>query len=212
MIPPLKPADDAPKAIVWMEEFRCKHLPVVDEGKLLGFLSEEIILDGNNLERNVKDFDLVGRNCYVHPESHFYDILKIASDSKLEMVGVISQDQQYHGVITIQDTLASFAQTAAIQIPGSILVLSMNLVDYSLAEVSRLIEENHGKILSAVVKEDTLEQGKIRLTLKIDQLDLSRIVATFERFSYRIVARYQESKSTGSEKERIDMLLRYLDV
>ncbi len=38
MIPPLKITDDAHKAIVWMEEFRCMHLPVVDEGNLLGFV------------------------------------------------------------------------------------------------------------------------------------------------------------------------------
>ena len=30
--------------------------------------------------------------------------------------------------------------------PGGILVLSMNYVDYSLSEISRLIEENHAKI------------------------------------------------------------------
>jgi predicted transcriptional regulator len=44
MIPPLKGTDDAHKAIVWMEEFRCHQLPVVENGNLLGFISEEIIL------------------------------------------------------------------------------------------------------------------------------------------------------------------------
>ncbi len=36
MIPPLKATDDAHKAIVWMEEFRCNYLPVVDERKIIG--------------------------------------------------------------------------------------------------------------------------------------------------------------------------------
>lgn len=212
MLPPLKGTDDAHKAIVWMEEFRCAYMPVVDEEKLLGFISEEIILETNDIEKQVKDFDLVGQNCYVHLDTHFYDILKIAANNKLQMVAVLNQDQTYCGVITIQDTLTSFAQTAAVQLPGGILVLSMNHADYSLSEISRLIEENHAKILSSIVKEDPLDTVKLRLTLKINQLDLSRIVATLERFGYKVIGRYHETKPIGDDRERIDMLLRYLDI
>jgi len=212
MIPPLKGSDDAHKAIVWMEEFRCNYMPVVDGGKLLGFISEEIILETNDIEKHVKDFNLAGVNCYVHLDTHFYDILKIAADNKLQMVAVLNDNQSYCGVITVQDTLTSFAQTAAVQLPGGILVLSMTHVDYSLTEISRLVEENHAKILSSIVKEDPLDPGKLRLTLKINQIDLSRIVATLERFGYKVIGRYHESKNVGDEKERIDMLLRYLDI
>ena len=212
MLPPLKGTDDAHKAIVWMEEFRCAYMPVVEDEKLLGFISEEIILESNDIEKSVKDFDLVGQNCYVHLDTHFYDILKIAANNKLQMVAVLNQDQTYCGVITVQDTLTSFAQTAAVQLPGGILVLSMNHADYSLTEISRLIEENRAKILSSIVKEDPLDPVKIRLTLKINQLDLSRIVATLERFNYKVIGRYHETKPMGDEKERIDMLLRYLDI
>jgi acetoin utilization protein AcuB len=212
MIPPLKGTDDAHKAIVWMEEFRCTYLPVVDNTRLIGFISEEIILETNDIEKHVGEFDLVGQSCYVHLDTHFYDILKVATDNKLQMVAVLNDNQQYHGVITVQDTLTSFAQTAAVQMPGAILVLSMKYVDYSLAEISRLIEENHAKILSSIIKEDPLDPGKVRLTLKINQSDMSRIVATLERFNYKVIGRYQETKPVENERERIDMLLRYLDI
>lgn len=212
MIPPLKATDDAHKAIVWMEEFRCLHMPVVENGKLLGFISEEIIMESNSIEKKLKDFELVGKSCYVHMNAHFYDILKVAADNKLQMVCVLDEEDIYTGVITVQDTLTSFAQTAAVQMPGAILVLSMNHNDYSLAEISRLIEENRARVLSSILKEDPLDPGKIRLTLKLNELDLSRIVATLERFNYRVIGRYQETKPLGTEKERIDMLLRYLDI
>ncbi len=212
MIPPLKGTDDAHKAIVWMEEFRCSYMPVVQNDKLLGFISEEIILETNDIDRLVKDFDLAGENCYVHLDTHFYDILKVAADNKLQMVAVLNEDQTYAGIITVQDTLTSFAQTAAVQLPGGILVLSMNHLDYSLAEIARLVEENHAKILSSIVKEDPLDSAKLRLTLKINQIDLSRIVATLERFNYRVIGQYQETKPKVDDKDRIDMLLRYLDI
>lgn len=212
MIPPLKGTDDAHKAIVWMEEFRCNYMPVVEDGKLLGFISEGIILETNEIEKSVRDFDLVGQNCYVQLDTHFYDILKVAADHKLQVVAVLNDDQSYAGLITVQDTLTSFAQTAAVQLPGAILVLSMNHVDYSLSTISRLIEENHAKVLSSIVKEDPLDPTKLRLTLKINQVDLLRIVATLERFGYRVIGRYKETKPAGDGKERIDMLLRYLDI
>jgi signal-transduction protein with cAMP-binding, CBS, and nucleotidyltransferase domain len=212
MIPPLKGTDDAHKAIVWMEEFRCNYMPVVEDGRLLGFISEEIILETNEIEKPVSEFALVGKSCYVQLDTHFYDILKVAADNKLQVVGVLNEDQSYCGLITVQDTLTSFAQTAAVQLPGGILVLSMNHADYSLSEISRLIEENHAKILSSIVKEDPLDNGKLRLTLKINQVDLLRIVATLERFGYKVIGRYQETKPPAEGKERIDMLLRYLDI
>lgn len=212
MIPPLKLTDDAHKAIVWMEEFRCNHLPVVNDGLLLGFISEEIILESNDIETNLGDFGLVGKECFVGLESHFLEVLRVAGEHKLNMVGVVNEEGHYTGIITVQDIMASFAQTVSVQMPGGILVLSMDLIDYSLAEISRYVEENNAKVVSSTMVEDTLDRGKIKLTLKINQLDLSRIVATLERFGYRVIGRYQEAPRDDDSKERLDMLMKYLNI
>lgn len=212
MIPPLKVTDDAHKAIVWMEEFRCNQLPVVNNGDLLGFISEEIILESNEASKKLEEYNLFGQKCVVGMESHFYDILRIANENKMQMVAVVDDEKKYHGIITVQDIMASFAQTAAIQMPGGILVLSMDLIDYSLAEISRFVEENNAKIISSSLIEDPLDKGKIKVTLKINQQDLSRIVATLERFGYRVIGRYQETRAPEAERERLDMLLKYLDI
>src|SRR5882757_9043225 len=213
MVPPLKVTDDAHKAIVWMEEFRCNHLPVVNEGKLLGFISEEIILESNDIIKNLEDFELVGKSCVVGLESHFFEILRVAGEHKLNVVAVQNEEGHYMGIITVQDMMASFAQTASVQMPGGILVLSMDLIDYSLAEICRYVEENNAKVISSIMIEDPMDKGKIKITLKINQLDLSRIVATLERFSYRVIGRYQETHTANSgEQDRLDMLLKYLDM
>lgn len=212
MIPPLKVTDDAHKAIVWMEEFRCNYLPVVDDGKLQGFISEEIIMESNDIEKSVGSFSLVGEDCTVSMESHFFDILRVAGEHKLNMVAVLNEQGKYAGIITVQDVMTSFAQTASVQMPGGILVLSMDLIDYSLAEISRYVEENNAKVISSTMVEDTLDPGKIKVTLKINQLDLSRIVATLERFGYRVIGRYQEATRDDDSKERLDMLMKYLNM
>lgn len=213
MIPPLKPSDEAKKAIVWMEELRSNQLPVVDNGKFLGFISEEIILESNNLDASVSEFELIGKNCIVHRNQHFYDIIKISADNKVQIVVVLDDDESFFGVITLQDTVTSFAQTVAVQAQGGILVLSMNATDYSLSEIARLIESNDAKVLSCSIREDSYDKNKIKLTLKINQQDLSRIIATLERFDYKVIAQYEEvKKPVDDQKERLDILLKYLDI
>ena len=212
MLPPLKLSDEASKAITWMEEFRCGQLPVIDNEKFIGFLIEDSILERNDLTKKVNAFNLIGGECIVSDDAHFYEVLKMAGDYKLQMVAVQNDLQQYSGVITVADIIVSFAQTAAVQLPGSILVLSMDLMDYSLAEIARLVEENNAKILSSTMAEDPLDKGKIKLTIKINQDDLSRTVATLERFGYRIIARYQTTQSAEPDRDRLDMLMRYLNI
>jgi acetoin utilization protein AcuB len=212
MIPPLKLSEDAHKAVTWMEELRCNQIPVVDNSKFCGLITEEIILEENDIEKKIGDFELIGKNCVVGLNSHLFEILKTASENQVQVVAVQDEEGDYLGVITVQDTITFFAQSAAVQVPGAIIVISLDQFDYSLAEISRLIEENHAKILSSTVNEDPLDHGKLKLTLKINKQDITPIVATLERFGYKIIARFQENKPLENERERLEMLLRYLDI
>jgi len=38
---------------------------------LLGFISEEIILESNDIDKRLGDFELVGKECSVGLDSHF---------------------------------------------------------------------------------------------------------------------------------------------
>jgi acetoin utilization protein AcuB len=92
-------------------------------------------------------------------------------------------------------------------------VLSMPERDYSLSEISRHVESNDAKILSAYVSPDELDPYKIKLTLKINTTDISRIIATLERFEYRIIAQFQENgEGKQADKDRYDLLLKYLNM
>ena len=212
MIPPLKMTDPASKAIKWMEELRTIQLPVLKNGYYKGLISENIILEENNLDKSIEEFTLEGEKCFVYFHQHIYDVIKIASDNHAKIIAVLDEDNQYHGVINIEDTIAAFAQTAAVQSAGGIIVLSLNQIDYSLTEVSRLIEAENAKILSTWITDDVLDPSKIKLTIKTNKTDLSHITATLERFGYKIIARFHETKHTATEQERLDILMKYLEM
>ena len=212
MIPPLKKSDPAKKATSWMEELRINQLPVIENGTYCGLISEELILKDNDDTKKVGEYDLEGKSSIVNENQHFYDVLRIVSDKGVQLVAVLDDKETFLGVISIKDTVTAFAQSAAVQSPGGIIILSLKQIDYSLAEISRLVESNNAKILSSIVNNDIFDANMIKLTLKINKTDLSAIIATFERFEYKIIAKFEESKLESTDKERLDILFKYLDI
>ena len=212
MIPPLKKGDPARKATTWMEKLRINQLPVIENGVYCGLISEEVILEDNDNTKEVGEYQLQGKSCVVNENQHFYDVLKIVSDHGVQLVAVLDDSETFLGVISIKDTVRAFAQSAAVQSPGGIIILSLKQIDYSLSEISRLVESNGAKILSSIVNNDMFDANLIKLTLKINKTDLSAIIATLERFDYKIIAKFEDSEMESSDKERLDILFKYLDI
>lgn len=212
MIPPLKPTDDGHKAIVWMEELRTNQLPVIEKGVFKGFITEDIILERNESKIPISEYSLDGIDCFVTSDQHFYDVLKAASDHDLQMVAVLNQEGHFEGVIALEDTINAFAESTAVQEPGAILVMIMNQRDYSLAELSRIIEAEDVKILSSTVNNDPKDYAFLRVTLKLNKTEVSHVTASLERFGYKIIGRFQEEELKSNDQERFDLLMRYLNI
>ncbi len=212
MIPPLKVYDTVDKALRWMDEFRVNELAVSKNRKYIGLATETNLIELEDRGLTLENVKLEFQDVFVMHYQHFYDVMEAAIKNKIQVVPVLDEVHEFIGIITINDTLAAFGQMSALQGQGSILVLSMPERDYSLSQVSRLIEEENVKILSAYVSPDELDPYKIKLTLKLNATDLTRIIATLERFEYRITAQFHDSSSFDMGKERLDMLFKYLDI
>jgi CBS domain-containing protein len=212
MIPPLKLTDTTAHALVWMDEFRCNQLPVVHKGEFLGLVSEDLILDQESEVSLIKELELECSHCKVDQSAHFFDIIKLASGNDIELVGVVDRKNEFVGVITIKDTISALSEPLAVQSSGAVLILSLKAIDYSLSEISRLVESEGYKILSASIKNDSTNTEMLKLTLKVNSEDVSRLVATLERFKYKVIAQLQESDASDSDQERLDILFKYLDI
>jgi len=212
MIPPLKISDSVEKAVRWMEEFRVNQLPVVKNRQYLGMITEDDIVEKNLYGVTLNTLEINYDQVYAMHYQHFYNVMELAIRNKIQVVPVLDEHQEFLGVITINDTIAAFGQMSALQGQGGILVLSMNERDYSLTEISRHVEENNAKILSAYVSPDETDGHKIKVTLRINRTDLNRIIATFERFDYRIVAQFQDATEVKDDQDRLDLLMKYLNI
>jgi hypothetical protein len=212
LIPPLKLSDKSGKALSWMEEIRTDILPVVDQGNFLGLIREEMIFDQNNAEKLISEIQMDNQNCWVYSDKHIYDVLRVGAEQHSNVVAVLSREKAYLGVVTMEDSIAAFADSLSIQSQGSVLVLSLYMTDYSLSEISRIVETENTKVLSSFITSDPLDDTKIKLTLKLDKPELRHIKATLERFGYKILDHYQEESGISSEEDRIGNLLRFLDI
>lgn len=212
MIPPLKTTDSVEKAVRWMEEFRVNQLPVVKNRQYMGMVSEEAIIENMDRSTPLAQVPLGFEEVFVQHYQHFYTVMEVAIRNKIQVVPVLDEHQEFLGVITVNDTIAAFGQMSALQGQGGILVLNMNERDYSLSEISRHVEENNAKILSAYVSPDELDGYKIKVTLKINTMDLNRIIATFERFNYRIIAQFHDAAELKDDQDRLDLLMKYINI
>lgn len=212
LIPPLKLSDRAGMALGWMEEIRTDYLPVVDEGRFLGFIGDEIIFEINDPDLLIGQIELEAGACWVYTDKHIYDVLRVASENQSNLVAVLDRENTYMGVITMEDAISAFADSLSIKSQGSVLILSMNMTDYHLSEIARLVESENSKILSSFITVDPLDDTKIKVTLKMDKLDLKHVKATLERFGYRIIDHYQEESGISADADRIGNLLRFLDI
>ena len=209
---PLRTSDTGDTALGIMADYFIQHLPIVNNKQLLGLIAEPDILDHDPHEP-IGSYQLSLTRPFVKDSDHLYEVLRVLHEFKLTVVPVIDHEENYLGVITQADLLRFFAQTGSFTEPGSILVLELSRRDYSLSEISRIVESESAAILSSYVTSPmTTGDDMIDVTLKINRQEISRIIASFERFDYRVKASFQETEFFESLKDRYDSLLNYLNV
>ena len=112
--------------------------------------------------------------------------MDVMSRLQLSLIPVLNLKKQYIGVISLPDLLHYFAELSALKNPGGIIVLELIENDYSLAHIAQIVEENGAKILSTYITAHK-DSTKIELTLKLNVVDLTSIIQTFDRYEYTIV-------------------------
>jgi acetoin utilization protein AcuB len=208
---PLKSSDTGLIAMHWFDEFRVSHLPVVGDSQLLGLISEEDIYAAGSFEEPIWNFQLQLQNLSILQSRHIYEVIKLFADYKLTTLPVVDEKGTYLGVITLADLLEKMAATTAVNNPGGILVLELNANDYSMVEISRIIEENDAKILSLYVTSPA-DSTRLELTLKLNRIDIQPVIQSFLRYDYTIKASFFESDYFDNLRDRYDLLMTYLNV
>ena len=208
---PLKTSDTGKTALSWMEDYKLSHLPIVNDKKFLGLISEMDIYELNNFDEPLGNHTLSLKNPYVYESQHVFDALKLVNTLGLSLIPVLNDQNQYTGSITLLTLLSTTAQVLSIDSPGGLIALEMSINDYSLTEIANIVESNNAKILSTVVLNQP-DSTRIEVVLKLNIIDLKGVLQTFERYDYTVKAFFDEKFDQEDLKERYDSLMKYLDI
>lgn len=208
-IPPIKSSETVEKALDWLDEFKVRHLPVVDKSEYLGIISEDMLYDAPSGDIKLKDLNLSFNRPFVFEDRHIYDVMKLVADLNLSVAPILSKDEKYLGLTTLPHLMELIVHTASISVPGSVIVLELNSNDYSLGHLAQIIESNDTKILSTYIT-SAADTTKMELTLKVNRKNIEGVLQTLVRHDYTVKASYSENKFEEDMKDRFDSLMNYL--
>ncbi len=210
-ISPLRTSDTIQKALERMNEFKLYHLPIVNGNQYLGLVSEEELMEERDQNTVVGALPLILMNTFALQNAHIYDVIRLLSDLQLSVVPVLDQQQNYLGLVSINNLLKYTANLYSVNQPGGIIVLSISAVNNSLAHMAQIVEADNAQILSSYISSFP-DSTRLEVTLKINKTELSGIVASFERYEYEVKAVFNNSNQDDSAMDRFNSFMNYLNV
>jgi CBS domain-containing protein len=191
-----------------MDDFDIQHIPIIADDKFVGLVSKDDLLDADEtLPVKVLEADLIRKA--VKGGEHFLSALKIAATNGLSLVPVVNDAMEWIGGIPSAYLLKASSSFTGAEEPGGVIVLDMERKHYSFGEISRLVETNDAYITQLNTSSDE-ETGLLLVTLKVNKLEISDIIATFQRYEYSIRYFIGEEQYENELKYNYDHLMSYL--
>jgi hypothetical protein len=199
---------------VFPEEFPdgLQHAPVLQDKQFLGFLPLFDLEIEREIHSKVGECTLEKTEVSALKNQHIFEVLPFFRKAGLPVLPVFGEEAMYEGILRLESVLEWFADAYSFSTEGGIVVLSMAQHSYSLAEISRLVESNQAKILSVVLETDPFSHMNLLVHIKLNISDVSRVVATLERFEYQVVEVFHKGATTSLDQERLDQLMKYLGI
>ncbi|MDZ4666552.1 MAG: CBS domain-containing protein [bacterium] len=207
---PLKKSDSIESALLFMDDWNVNELPVVEGGKILGFVSEKA-LQTQNQERIDLCMDVHIDPYIINENTHLFDIWLRMHQYQFETLAVLNADEQFLGIVSLKDLgIQSFAHSTLMQ-EGSTLVIKVQAIQYSLAEISRICESNDAKIIYLFVEPIMDSENTLYVSLKMNKVYLNHVIASLERFGYQIIHTNSPLDPNQSLDDRYNWLVKYLN-
>ncbi|MCX2572919.1 CBS domain-containing protein [Pedobacter sandarakinus] len=211
VMPSLRINDTVQQALDRMNEFKVKHLAILNGEAFVGLVSEDDLQNIHDHDTRLNDHSVSYLQLFVQADAHTYDVIRIMSQLKLTAVPVLDQSKNYLGLIPIACVLDAVAIQYAVNEPGGIIVLEIGNRDNSLAHISQIVEADNAQILSSSVNafEDST---RLEVTLKVNKTEITSLVASFERYDYQVKEVYNNTQVDDGSQERYDSFMNYLNV
>ncbi len=207
---PLKSTDNLQIAYERMVDYKVSHLPIVNGSDFLGLISEEMIIEQPDYTRLIGSLNLDPRS-YIFDYQHAYDIYKVIINENLSLLPVINAQKIFLGNITLKRLIEYGSNLVSAMDRGGILVIESTDLNYSISEITHILESAQTRILSLNVQAIS-NSTKVLITLKVDKTDLYSDINSLSRYQYQVIYSFGEAVRFDETQERFDSLMNYLNI
>ena len=185
------------------------HFAVMDNGVYLGCISA---VDAETFEtgKTIIDYRYSYEGFFVRESMIWLDVLEVFARNNANIVPVLDETNNYIGYYEITDVIKFLNETPFLKETGGILVVEKATADYSMSQITQIVESNNGKLLGVFVSEANAE--KVQVTIKTTLGAMNEIIQSFRRYNYEIISEHQEDNYLNTLKERSEYLDKYLNM
>ena len=184
-------------------------LTVCEGDTFIGVLRKEAV-EGATKEASVADYQYALEHYFIPFSATWNAIIEAFASYHTDMLPIINENQQFIGYYCLGDFIQQLTKTPFIQEAGWVLILEKSAHDYSFTEISRIVEENGGKVLGLYLSNRT--ENDVHITLKLITNRLSEILQHLRRYGYGILTEKDDDHYRKELKDIADYFEKYLDL
>ena len=180
---------DIKEALQLMEKYSIRHLPVVEKGQFVGFVTESdlrpLLIPAMLEDIKVKDA-MITEPVVVSPDTDIETAAKLIYQYKIGGLPVI-EGEKVAGIITTTDILRAFIEIMGILMAGSRLDIAIGDAPDAFKEVCDIISNHHGRIISLGIlpnEEETI------YAFRLEKCDLKPIVKALSTSGYKVISTF----------------------
>lgn len=185
------------------------HFPVLEDGIYLGSIVAEDI-ETFDTDKKISNYKYTLEPFFVRSSMNWLDVLEVFGKNHTDIVPVLDENNRYLGYYELTDSMRFLNETPFIKESGGIIIVKKALLDYSMSQVSQIVESNNGKLLGLFVSKS--DNDTIEITIKVTLGVMNDIIQTFRRYNYEIISEHNDDNYINTLKERSEYLDKYLNI
>lgn len=211
-ISPLKLTDTVAMALMKIELLHTTKFCVIDEdNKLAGMASISKLIEVVDEKTPLSEVELE-KSIFVPENQHLFEASRVMLSEQLYLMPVADNEGEFLGMIKKRDVLNALGDVFNLSAFGSVIEVEMTQIDFTLADLVRIVEMEGAKILGIAVQQPKAENPSYRISLKLNLEDSSAISSSLRRFGYTIISEANSEALEHNLSDRADELIRYLDI
>lgn len=211
-IPTLNSRDNVERALQMMNDLRISQLPFVKDNHFEGIFSEDFLLNFD-FATQLSELPSIKEEISIKPFTPLLEVIKCFENSQTEILPVINEQDLFEGIIEKKHAYQCFVKQLSLNEPGGIIEINLAKKDYSLHEISRIIENENAKITCLYLLKSNIEiNNNVLLIIKLDVSQISNVVNSLSRYGFDVTAYYATEPVANLEKDRYEMLMKYLSI